>query len=128
MRLLIALLCVTIAFFGNKTQSSLPSSHFLQPDLQKPVIPLDRGALVEPICDPILDDTCFQQWTALSQALAISEDGSPPFMEDFLPVTTSPRQLSTNTSMKGMAACQTFFFLQRNKSPWNSEFQNISQQ
>ena len=108
MRLFIALLCVTAVFFGNKTHSSLPSSHFLQPDFQKPVVPLDQGALVEPICDPILDDTCFQQWTALSQTLAISEDGSPLFMEDFLPVTTSHRQLSTNTSMRGWQPVKLF--------------------
>ena len=108
MRLFIVLLCITVAFFGNRAHSNLPSSHFIQPDLLKPVVSLDQGALVEPLCDSILDDTCFQQWTALSQTLAISEDGNPPFMEDFLPVTTSHRQLSTNTSMRGWQPVKLF--------------------
>ena len=74
----------------------------LAPNWQNPVIPLQKGTQITPLCNPGLNVPCFQQWTHLAQPFAVTAPGALlPSYEYFLPSLVIDARLPTNTVMDG---------------------------
>ena len=72
----------------------------LAPNWQNPIIPLQQGTQITPLCDPRLNIPCLQQWTHLAQPFAVTPIGSMlPSMEYYVPAGVFDTQLPINTRM-----------------------------
>ena len=72
----------------------------LAPNWQNPVIPLQKGTQITPLCDPSLNVPCFQQWTHLAQPFAVTAPGALlPSYEYFLPSLIIDARLPADTVM-----------------------------
>ena len=70
----------------------------LVPNWQNPVIPLQAGTQITPLCDPRFP--CLQQWTHFAQPFAVTPMGSMfPSMEYYVPAGVFDTQLPLNTIM-----------------------------
>ena len=72
----------------------------LMPNWQNPIIPLQAGTQITPLCDPRLNIPCLQQWVHLAQPFAVTPIGSMfPSMEYYVPAGVFDTQLPMNTRM-----------------------------
>ena len=68
----------------------------LAPNWQNPVIPLQAGTQITPLCDPRLNIPCLQQWTHLAQPFAVTPMGSMfPSMEYYVPAGVFDTQIAS---------------------------------
>ena len=74
----------------------------VNPNWQNPVIPLDKGAQITPLCDSLNNTACIKQWAHIARPFAVTLEGDKlPSMEYYLPSIVFDTQLPSNTKMDG---------------------------